>query len=290
MSGKSQQTTRRRKRPTTPVYSSLPSSFDDKDSDFVCPICFDMIEEAFMTKCGHSFCHKCIKRCLEQSNRCPKCNFVIEKKDDIFPNFLLNELILKHRQRMVEQKKIKVEHLNGAALSDTSTLLLQHEQLDLGNINCMLDILAKRKQQLEGECKAAQNQILKEFLQQVHRKKQQVSLSVSRLQHDQLKSELGLVDGDLTTVESHLTEYRTNYPYVQEGGSAVVNGVDPTLASSSDSGSQEVFNGSRSTGRQWLHTTMAARRKKVYQHFDDLETCYFSIRRKELSGSGSDVL
>ena len=39
---------------------------------------------------------------------------------------------------------------NGAALSDTSTLLLQHEQLDLGNINCMLDILAKRKQQLEG--------------------------------------------------------------------------------------------------------------------------------------------
>ena len=39
---------------------------------------------------------------------------------------------------------------NGAALSDTSTLLLQNEQLDLGNINCMLDILAKRKQQLEG--------------------------------------------------------------------------------------------------------------------------------------------
>ncbi|KAI0228062.1 E3 ubiquitin-protein ligase COP1 [Lamellibrachia satsuma] len=279
MSGKTQQNTRRRKRPTTPVYSSLPSSFDDKDSDFVCPICFDMIEEAFMTKCGHSFCHKCIKRCLETSNRCPKCNFVIEKKDDIFPKLpLLNELILKHRQRIAEQKKIKVEHLNGAALSDTSTLLLQHEQLDLGNINCMLDILAKRKQQLEGECKAAQNQILKEFLQQVHRKKQQ--------QHDQLKSELGLVDGDLNTVENHLTEYRTNYPHVQEEG-GVPNGVDPTLASTSDQTSQEVFNGSRSTGRQWLHTTMAARRKKVYQHFDDLETCYFSIRRKELAGSGS---
>lgn len=34
------------------------------------------------------FSHKCIKQCLEQSNRCPKCTCVIEKPDQIFPNFL----------------------------------------------------------------------------------------------------------------------------------------------------------------------------------------------------------
>ena len=32
--------------------------------------------------------YKCILQSLEQSNRCPKCNYVIEKTDQIFPNFL----------------------------------------------------------------------------------------------------------------------------------------------------------------------------------------------------------
>ena len=34
------------------------------------------------------FSHTCIRNSLENSNRCPKCNCVIDKKDDIFPNFL----------------------------------------------------------------------------------------------------------------------------------------------------------------------------------------------------------
>ena len=32
------------------------------------------------------FSYRCIKRSLEESNRCPKCNSVIERKDQIFPN------------------------------------------------------------------------------------------------------------------------------------------------------------------------------------------------------------
>lgn len=34
-------------------------------------------------------------------------------------------------------------------------------------------------------------------------------------------------------------------------------------------------------GKPWLQTTMASRRKRVSQHFDDLEQCYFSIRQKD---------
>ena len=33
-----------------------------------------------------NFSYRCIKRSLEESNRCPKCNSVIERKDQIFPN------------------------------------------------------------------------------------------------------------------------------------------------------------------------------------------------------------
>ena len=33
------------------------------------------------------FSFKCIKQSLESSNRCPKCNYLIESPDQIFPNF-----------------------------------------------------------------------------------------------------------------------------------------------------------------------------------------------------------
>ena len=73
------------------------------------PICFDMIEEAYMTKCGHSFCYKCIHQSLEDNNRCPKCNYVVDNIDHLYPNFLVNELILKQKQRF-EEKRFKLDH------------------------------------------------------------------------------------------------------------------------------------------------------------------------------------
>uniref|UniRef100_A0A3Q1GVA4 RING-type domain-containing protein n=1 Tax=Acanthochromis polyacanthus TaxID=80966 RepID=A0A3Q1GVA4_9TELE len=65
-----------------------------------------MIEEAHMTKCGHSFCFKCIRQSLEDSNRCPKCNYIVDNVDQLYPNFLVNELILKQKQRS-EEKRLK---------------------------------------------------------------------------------------------------------------------------------------------------------------------------------------
>ncbi|GCB81822.1 hypothetical protein scyTo_0021895, partial [Scyliorhinus torazame] len=59
------------------------------------PICFEMIEEAHMTKCGHSFCYKCIRQSLEVSNRCPKCNYVIDNVDQLYPNFLGKSLVVR---------------------------------------------------------------------------------------------------------------------------------------------------------------------------------------------------
>ncbi|KAI2520516.1 RFWD2 isoform 5 [Pan troglodytes] len=53
-----------------------------------------MIEEAYMTKCGHSFCYKCIHQSLEDNNRCPKCNYVVDNIDHLYPNFLVCILCL----------------------------------------------------------------------------------------------------------------------------------------------------------------------------------------------------
>lgn len=272
MSGRTQQQadrTRRKRNPNRtlpPVYTGISGSFEDKDNDFVCPICFDIIEEAHMTKCGHTFCHKCIKQSLENSNRCPKCNYLIESSDQIFPNFSLNELILKQRGKL-EEKKIKLEHnVNGGGTDWYD--IISEDNLDLPNVNNLLEILQNKKQKLEADNQLSQHLILKDFLQHVRQKKQE--------QLDQLQKELSLIDEDLSKVEVLISETKRRYTSFSDH--LVPNGFDmPT-----DSGSQDGFNGSKNAAKPFFNATTATRRKKVHQHYEDLEQCYFSIRQKRL--------
>ena len=53
----------------------------------ISPICFDLIDVAHVTKCGHSFCQSCIQTALEHTHRCPKCNTPCSINKDVFPNF-----------------------------------------------------------------------------------------------------------------------------------------------------------------------------------------------------------
>lgn len=67
---------------------------------YTCPICFDLISEATITRCGHTFCHKCIQKSIDINKQCPRCNAQISE-DQTFPNFLLNELISKYLMEQV---------------------------------------------------------------------------------------------------------------------------------------------------------------------------------------------
>lgn len=129
------------------------------------------MEEVHMTKCGHSYCHKCIKESLQQSNRCPKCTYVIEGIDHVFPNFMLNELVLKYRGKQ-EQKKIKLEQKTSPSTEtvDICDMILE-DNIDLCDVNKLLEVLNVKKQKLEGDIKFAQKYILKEFLQEIKKKK-----------------------------------------------------------------------------------------------------------------------
>lgn len=57
-----------------------------------CPICFELINEATITRCGHTYCSRCILKSIEITKKCPKCNQSLTV-EQTFPNFLLNELI-----------------------------------------------------------------------------------------------------------------------------------------------------------------------------------------------------
>ncbi|XP_041481190.1 E3 ubiquitin-protein ligase COP1-like isoform X1 [Lytechinus variegatus] len=269
-------------------YNGVHNSYEDKDNDFLCPICFEVIEEAHMTRCGHSFCRRCILRSLETSNRCPKCNFVIEKTDQIFPNFALNELILKYRQR-VEEKRLKLGPQTGGPTPDVQEFIQDQEKWDLAEVNLMLEVLVSKKRKLEMDNQVAQIQILKDFLDEARRKKLE--------QINELSAQMSILEDDIKRIEERMKKQRHAYNAMMSAFPLkAVNSNDIFLPSTSHSetsskvegvkpdGPQEGFNGSKNGGRQqWLDSTLASRRKKLYNHFDDLQSCYFSIRQSELT-------
>ncbi|XP_060088461.1 E3 ubiquitin-protein ligase COP1 isoform X2 [Heteronotia binoei] len=266
-----------RKRPLlTPLCNGLLNSYEDKSNDFVCPICFEMIEEAYMTKCGHSFCYKCIHQSLEDNNRCPKCNYVVDNIDHLYPNFLVNELILKQKQRF-EEKRFKLDHSNGHRWQIFQDLLgTDQDNLDLANVNLMLELLVQKKKQLEAESHAAQLQILMEFLKVARRNK--------REQLEQIQKELSVLEEDIKRVEERSGLYS---PVSEDSTVPQFEAPSPSHSSIIDSTEYNQtpgFSGSSQSKKQpWYNSTLASRRKRLTAHFEDLEQCYFSTRMTRVS-------
>ncbi|XP_073449512.1 E3 ubiquitin-protein ligase COP1 isoform X3 [Aquarana catesbeiana] len=301
-----------RKRPLpTPLCNGLINSYEDKSNDFVCPICFDMIEEAYMTKCGHSFCYKCIHQSLEDNNRCPKCNYVVDNIDHLYPNFLggallarsrenggkkskkrkrmqpphlmiVNELILKQKQRF-DDKRLKLDPSNGHRWQIFQDLLAtDQDNLDLANVNLMLQLLVQKKRQLEAESHAAQVQILTEFLKVARRNK--------REQLEQIQKELSVVEEDIKRVEEMSGLYS---PRSEDSTVPQFEAPSPSHSSIIDSTEYNPppgFSGNSQTKKQpWYNSTLASRRKRLTAHFEDLEQCYFSTRMARVSDDSRTV-
>ncbi|XP_072219146.1 E3 ubiquitin-protein ligase COP1 isoform X2 [Leuresthes tenuis] len=268
-----------------PLYNGLLNSYEDKTNDFVCPICFEIIEAAHMTKCGHSFCYKCIRQSLEDSNRCPKCNYIVDNVDQLYPNFLVNELILKHKQRS-EEKRLKLDPPNGSRWQVFQDVLSpDQENLDLANVNLMLELLVQKKKQLEAESQAAQRQILMEFLKEARRNK--------REQLDQLQKEVNFLEEDIKRVE----EMSGLYSPMMEAECTVPNVEAPSPAPSCSSiieppdyNQPPGFGGTTQGKRQtWYNSTLASRRKRLTAHFEDLEQCYFSNKMSRITDEGRNL-
>ncbi|XP_035655923.1 E3 ubiquitin-protein ligase COP1-like isoform X3 [Oncorhynchus keta] len=286
-SSSSSGTSRKRPLHQAPLYNGLLNSYEDKSNDFVCPICFEMIEEAHMTKCGHSFCYKCIRQSLEDSNRCPKCNYIIDNVDQLYPNFLVNELILKQKQRS-DEKRLKMDHPNGSRWQVFQDVLgTDQENLDLANVNLMLGLLVQKKKQLEAESQAAQRQILMEFLKEARRNK--------REQLEQLQKELNFLEEDIKRVEEMSGLYSPVSDMDRNLDSTVPNfeapSPAPSLIDSTEYVSQPPGFGGTSQGKRqtWYNSTLASRRKRLTAHFEDLEQCYFSDRMTRITDDTRNV-
>ncbi|XP_062515549.1 E3 ubiquitin-protein ligase COP1-like [Corticium candelabrum] len=269
-----------RKRPRSPTSSSSKSHLriDRRDSEFLCPVCFNVISDAYVTKCGHSFCHACIVKSLKESNRCPKCNLAVNKVDDIFPNFALSELI----SRCKQQERDFGKHKNFTNLSAINGL---QENLSLIEINFWLKALEDRKRHLELGSAFVQHQLTLEFLHQIKNKKQQ--------EFDQLQQELRVIDEDLCQIQGCLTRQRSSKAVKLEKSEVGCVASGDVLNSSGlwqDTVGEAGFNGSLTSGCQSVLQMIASQKKELHIHFGGLETAYCKTRIGDFTDSTRDGL
>lgn len=279
---------------TRPVLNSI----DDKYGEYQCPICFHLIEEAHITRCGHTYCYACIAKTIETIGRCPKCNYALTSNEHIIPNFLLNELIGKYKMKInglhalgVPKETAITDLGQGPADGLRDFVASESQNLSLPDVNIMLEVLTQRKHLLEAESCAAQNKLLHEFLKQLLQQKED--------QKSQLIREVALIKKDIEEVENILREVHEKCPTLEDVEKTVGNEADATVVAMKNEminlldtigstmlnkkGDREI-DGLSGTQISLIHnpSTLTTRRRRMHAHFEDFVLCYFSSRSKDL--------
>lgn len=258
----------------------------DKNLDYLCPICFELISEAHMTRCGHTFCYSCLIQTIEQTSRCPKCNFTLDSTEQIFPNFLLNELVSKYKNSLEHQLHVS-NILSHPDLAEVRSALTGSagKAMSLPDVELMLRLLETRKQQLAAQSILAQKQLLREFLQHMKKQKDEQLFS--------LQKEAAVIQADLDHVEQVLRELESPRGVTVEGGALSMDSenssdtsVVPSMERESRTSEHRDIGGfNLLTDKSALaseDSSLSHRRTRMHHHFPDLVSCYNSARIDQL--------
>ncbi|XP_038221100.1 E3 ubiquitin-protein ligase COP1-like [Zerene cesonia] len=240
----------------------LGGSLEDKDCDLLCPVCFELIDEAYVTRCGHSFCYTCIAKSVEL-----------------------------HRRRRLRAKPSAAPVVPSPGDAERLRALVAAEarHLGLSDVDGMLDVLTRRKRLLEAESAAAHHRLLYEFLSQLLRHRTH--------QLEQLAREAALVRKDMEHVSQVLRTLKGGMDDGRLTPEQALSQEPPRLkrdiseldASAACGEEEESF--VSGCGAAWGGgDALAQRWRRLAAHFDDFVQCYFAHRADELyfPGSGSD--
>ncbi|KAI8848905.1 WD40-repeat-containing domain protein [Chytridium lagenaria] len=213
-----------------------------KNEDLECPICLDIINEAFMTKCGHSFCFVCISSHLDLSKSCPVCQSSLDV-DQIYPNYLLNKFIAKCKALGNKTKKAWIP-TTGAGDSSKRT----SSNMEAAEIDEMLTELLRKKNALAEREELHDLSLLHAFLKKAKTEKSKML--------DHLTRVLSSIESDLSHTEKKLASGKrlNELPRMRKRPFAEVLNADLQYDLESS---------------------------KMLRHFEDLEQGYLGWRLKE---------
>ncbi|KAL9229888.1 hypothetical protein vseg_005306 [Gypsophila vaccaria] len=272
----------------------------EMDKDMMCPICMQMIKDAFLTACGHSYCYMCIVTHLRHKSDCPSCSRHLTNHQ-LYPNFLLDKLLKKASAQQVSKFASPTEQFRRA--------LQQGCDVSVKEVDNLLSLLSEKKKKMEQEEAERNMQILLDFLHCLRKQK------VEEL--SEIQADLQYIKEDISAVERHRMElYRARDRYsvklrmlgddpTQKSRPSTADRSSGGLSSSSrgslgglaagglqnmklDGKAQLSSHGpSRKDGlsgfdSQYISQSGLAvmRKKRIHVQFNDLQECYLQKRRQ----------
>ncbi|XP_051135774.1 E3 ubiquitin-protein ligase COP1-like isoform X2 [Andrographis paniculata] len=159
------------------------------EKELLCPICMQIIKDAFLTACGHSFCYMCIFTHLQNKSDCPCCSQFLTPSQ-LFPNFLLDKLLKKTSAHQLSKTATPVEQFRQS--------LEQGCEVSVKELESLLSLVSEKKRKLEQEEAERNMQILLDFLHCLRKQK------VNEL--SEVENDLQYIKEDLNAVEKHRIE------------------------------------------------------------------------------------
>ncbi|XP_010897787.1 LON peptidase N-terminal domain and RING finger protein 3 [Esox lucius] len=84
-------------------------------SDLECSLCMRLFYEPVTTPCGHTFCLKCLERCLDHNPKCPLCKMNLEEylaESKYNKTVLMENLICKYLpNELMDRQKVNAEEI-----------------------------------------------------------------------------------------------------------------------------------------------------------------------------------
>ncbi|CAN8247742.1 unnamed protein product [Cochlearia groenlandica] len=273
----------------------------DLDKDLLCPICMQVIKDAFLTACGHSFCYMCIITHLRNKSDCPCCSQHLTN-NQLYPNFLLDKLLKKTSARHVSKTASPLDQFRDA--------LQRGCDVSIKEVDNLLTLLAERKRKMEQEEAERNMQILLDFLHCLRKQK------VDEL--NEVQTDLQYIKEDINVVERHRIDlYRARDRYSVKlrmlgddpitrnawpleknhndfnsnslsirGGHSLGNFQNKKVEGKAQGSSRGIpkkdpVSGSDSQSLNQSSVSMA-RKKRIHAQFNDLQECYLQKRRQRV--------
>ncbi|CAL1407235.1 unnamed protein product [Linum trigynum] len=279
--------------------ASIEAGVSEVDKDLLCPICMQIIKDAFLTACGHSFCHMCIITHLRNKSDCPCCGHYLTS-NQLFPNFLLQKLLKKASSSQLSKNASPVEKFRQA--------LQQGCEVSIKELDSLLSLLAEKKRKMEQEEAERNMQVLLDFLHYLRKQK------VDEL--NEIRTDLQYIKEDIDAVERHrvdLYRARDRYsmklrmlddPMAGKPWSSTIDRNHGSMMSSSFSSRGGMAIGDLATkkteGKSQLSSQgfqrkdnlsssdiqhnqsglSVMRKKRVHTQFNELQECYLQKRRQ----------
>ncbi|KAK6917805.1 WD40 repeat [Dillenia turbinata] len=283
------------------VCTAVEKAAIELDKDLLCPICMEIIKDAFLTACGHSFCYMCIVTHLRNKNDCPCCSRHLTISN-LYPNFLLNKLLKKTSACQIAKTATPFEQLRQA--------LQQGCEVSVKELDGLLSLIAEKKRRMEQEEAETNMQILLDFLNCLRKQKLE--------ELNEIQTDLQYIKEDINAVERHRIDlyrmrerYSVNLRMLVDDSTATKARLSPieknnaSIHSIAHSTQGRIFSGNSQVKKPETKALVSsqgplkkdacsgsdsqlvtqsglalARKRRVHTQFNDLQECYLQKRRQ----------